>query len=41
MGDSKYNPDCYRSSKISIGALIKKLELLRFVPNHLKTKKMC
>ena len=27
--------------KISIDAIIKKLEMLRFVPDHLKTKQMC
>ena len=27
--------------KISIGAIMKNPEMLRFVPDHLKTKKMC
>ena len=27
--------------KISIGAIIKDLEMLWFVPDHLKNKKMC
>ena len=27
--------------KISIGAIIKDPEILRLVPDHLKTKKMC
>ena len=40
MVDKAYSQDNYKSSKISIGALIKNLEMLRFVPNHLKTKKM-
>ena len=37
MVDSKYSTDNYKSSKISIGAVIKNLELLKFVPDHLKT----
>ena len=41
MVDSEYSPDNYKSSKISIGAIIKNPEMLRFVSDHLKTKKMC
>ena len=41
MADSEYNPGNYKSLKINIGAIIKNLEILRFVPVHLKTKKMC
>ena len=35
------SPDNYQSSKISIGAIIKNTEMIRFVPDHLKTKRMC
>ena len=31
--------DIYKSLKISIGAVIRTPEMLKFVPNHLKTKK--
>ena len=41
MVDSEYSPDNYKSSKISIGAIIKNPDMLKFVPDHLKTKKMC
>ena len=41
MVDSEYSPDNYNSSKISIGAIIKNPDMLKFVPDHLKTKKMC
>ena len=41
MVDRKNNPNNYKTPKISIGPIIKDLEILRFVPNHLKTKKMC
>ena len=30
-----------KSVKISIGTVIKNLEMLKFVPDHLKTKKIC
>ena len=30
-----------KSLRTSIGAIIKNSEMLRFVPDHLKTKKMC
>ena len=39
MVDSKNNPNNYKTPKISIGPIIK--EILRFVPDNLKTKKMC
>ena len=38
MGDSEYNSDGYRSPKISIGATIKSPEILKLVPDKLKTK---
>ena len=40
MVDSKYITDEYKSSKIGFGAIIKDLEILRLVPDHLKTKKI-
>ena len=33
--------DVYKSINISIGTVIKNPEMLKFVPGHLKTKKMC
>ena len=39
--DSKYSIDIYKSSKISIGTVMKNPELLKLVPDHLKTNKMC
>ena len=33
--------DIYKSLKISIGTAIKNSEMLKFVPDHLKTKTMC
>ena len=41
MVDSEYSTDYYKYTKISIGAIIKNPEMLRLVPDHLKTKKMC
>ena len=41
MLDSEYNIDNYKSSKISIGVVIKYPEMLKSILNHLKTKKMC
>ena len=38
MVDSAYSTGNYKSSKINIGAVIKNLEMLKFVPDHLKTK---
>ena len=40
MVDSEYNRDNYKSSKISIGTVMKNPEMLKFVPDHLKTKKI-
>ena len=34
------NDNC-KTLKISIGTIIKNPEMLKFVPDHLKTKKMC
>ena len=33
--------DMYKSLNISIGTVIRNLEMLKFVPDHLKTKKKC
>ena len=41
MVDSEYSTDSYKSSKVSIGAVIKNPEMLKIVHDHLKTKKMC
>ena len=41
MVDSEYSTGNYRSSKISNGAVMRNLEMLKFVPDHLKMKKMC
>ena len=35
MVDSEYSIDNYKSSKISIGAVIKNPEVLKFVPDEL------
>ena len=40
MVDNQYNMDIYKSVKISIGTVMKNLEMLKFIPNHRKTKKM-
>ena len=41
MVDSEYSPESYKSSKTSIGAIIKNSEVLTFAPNHPKIKAMC
>ena len=41
MVDSEYSAGNYKSSNISIRAKMKNSEMLKFVPDHLKTKKMC
>ena len=33
--------DIYESLNITIGTAMKNPEILKFVPDHLKTKKMC
>ena len=40
MVDSKYSTD-YKSLKVRIQVIIKNPEMLKFIPDHLKTKKMC
>ena len=39
MVDSEYSINNYKSSKFSIGAIIKNPDMLNFVPDHLKTEK--
>ena len=39
MVDSKSNPSNYKTSKISMGTIIKNPKTLRFVPDHLKLKR--
>ena len=41
MVDSEYSMDIYNSLKIIIGTAMKNPELLKFVPDHLKTEKLC
>ena len=38
--DSENSMDIYKSLKISIGTVLKNPEMLKFVPDHLKTKEM-
>ena len=33
--------DIYKSLNISIGIVMKNLEMLKFIPDHPKTKKLC
>ena len=40
MVDSEYSIEDYKFPKINIGAIMKNSEILKFVPNHLKTKKL-
>ena len=40
MVDSECDIDIYKSVKISIGVVIRNSEILKFVFDHLKTKKM-
>ena len=37
--DNEYSTDYYKSSKINIAAVIKNLEMLKFVSDHLKSIK--
>ena len=41
MAESDNSPDNYKPLKISIGAIIKNLKMLKFFYDHGKTKKMC
>ena len=40
MADSEYSMGIYKSAKISIGTVLRNQAMLKFVPDHLKTKKM-
>ena len=41
MIHTEYSAEDYRSPKINIGTVMKNPKMLKFVPNHSKTKKMC
>ena len=41
MVGSGYSMDIYKSAKIKMGTVMQNPEMLKFVPDHLKTKKMC
>ena len=41
MVDNEDSMDIYISVKISIRKVIKNIEMLKLVPDHLKTKKIC
>ena len=41
MVDREYNMDIYKSVKINVEIEMRNPEMLKLVPNHLKTKKMC
>ena len=41
MVDNEYSMDINISVKISIRKVIKNIEMLKLVPDHLKTKKIC
>lgn len=41
MVDSEYSTEGYKSSKISNEAIIKNLEMVKFLPDYLKSKKRC
>ena len=41
MLDSEYSTDRQKSPKISIGAIMKNPEILKFVPDYLETKLVC
>ena len=41
MVDSENSPDNYKMLKISIGGIIKDPKMLKFVLDHLRTKKVC
>ena len=41
MTDSEYNIDTYKSGKVNIGTVMENSEMLKFDPDHLKTKKKC
>ena len=40
MVDSEYSTEGYKSPKINIGVIMRNPEMLKFIPDHLKTKKI-
>ena len=40
MVDSEYTSDNYKSLKLGIGEVIKRLKMLRFVPDQLQAKRL-
>ena len=41
MADSEYSTNVYKSLNIDIGTVVRNPEMLKFVLEHLKTKKLC
>ena len=41
MIHTEYSAEDYRPPKINIGTVMRNPKMLKFVPNHSKTKKMC
>ena len=41
MVNNEYSTNIYKSLNISIGTMMKNPEMLKFVPDYFKTKKMC
>ena len=41
MVDNENSPDNYKTLKISFGGIIKILEMLKFIPDYLQTKRLC
>ena len=41
MVDSEYSANIYKFLIVSIGAIMKNYDILKFVPDHLKTIKIC
>ena len=41
MANLQYSIDTYKSVKVSIEIVMRNPEMLKFVPDHLKTKKLC
>ena len=39
--DNEYSTENYKSSKSSFGTVMKNPEMLKFFPDHLKSKKVC
>ena len=41
MVDREYSMGVYKSVKINVGTVMENPKMLKFVPDHLKTKKIC